>query len=125
VDGAVPQRLTTDTLLRYLAVAHFGRGAGEYRVREHPAVWRAVAERALAPQRGVLREAFASARREGNEPARRAAAARAAKPALAAAVRAALGELYPEATALLSRAAGASTGTTPGASESATGVVPR
>ncbi|HSJ98730.1 MAG TPA: GTPase domain-containing protein, partial [Myxococcota bacterium] len=88
------ERLCTDTLLRYLAVAHFGRGAGQYRVREHPAVWRAVAERALAPQRGTLREAFARARKESDAQGRREAAFDCAPP-LASAARAALTELYP------------------------------
>jgi hypothetical protein len=29
-----------DALLRYLAVAHYGRGRGEYEESEHPAFWR-------------------------------------------------------------------------------------
>jgi hypothetical protein len=118
------ERLTTDTILRYLAVAHFGRGAGPYRVREHPATWRAVAERALAPGRAALREAFGRARRETGEEGRREGTLDCTPP-LAAAVRAALAELYPEAVALLSRGGAASTGTTAGASENPTGVVPR
>jgi len=118
------ERLSTDTVLRYLAVAHFGRGAGQYRAREHPAPWRAVAERALAPQRGALREAFARARRESDAAGRREVALDCAPP-LAAALRAALAGLYPEAAGFLVRAGGASTGTAAGASESATGVVPR
>jgi hypothetical protein len=117
------ERLTTDTVLRYLAVAHFGRGAGEYRVREQPAAWRAVAERALAGQRAALRDAFGRARKEDGADARREVALDCAPP-LAAAVRAALAELYPEAAGFLSRPAGASTGTTPPVTPSATGVVP-
>jgi hypothetical protein len=118
------ERLSTDTLLRYLAVAHFGRGAGPYRVREHPATWRAVAERALAPHRAALREVFERARRETGAEGRREVALDCAPP-LAEAVRAALAGLYPEAAALLARGGAASTGTAAGSSESATGVVPR
>ncbi len=40
-------------LLRYLAVAHFGRGRGEWRQGEAPAHWRGVVQEALAPQRGA------------------------------------------------------------------------
>lgn len=118
------ERLATDTLLRYLAVAHFGRGAGPYRVREHPATWVGTAERALAPERAALREAFGRARRAAGAEGRREVALACAPP-LAAAVRASLAELYPEAATLLARGDAASTGTTAGASESATGVVPR
>lgn len=116
------ERLTTDTLLRYLAVAHFGRGAGQYRAREHPATWRAVAERALAPQRAPLRAVFERARREVDPEGRREIALDCAPP-LAAAVRGALAELYPEAAGVLAGPA-ASTGTAPGARVRVTGVVP-
>jgi len=117
------ERLTTDTLLRYLAVAHFGRGAGQYRVRAHPATWRAVAERALARERAALREAFEHARKETGPEGQREIALDCAPP-LGAAARAALAELYPEAAGLLTRPGGASTGTTPAVRLSATGVVP-
>ncbi len=93
-------RLGTDTLLRYLAVAHFGRGSGTYRARAHPATWRGAAERALATQRAALREALATARKTPGA-AGRDEAARALATPLAAAARAALRELYPEAAHLL------------------------
>jgi hypothetical protein len=51
------ERLATDTVLRYLAVAHFGRGAGSFRVRDHPETFRAAAERAVAFRREGLRGA--------------------------------------------------------------------
>lgn len=41
-------------LLRYLAVAHFGRGRGEWAQGESPAHWREVVTRALAPRREAL-----------------------------------------------------------------------
>ncbi len=47
-------------LLRYLAVAHFGRGRGDWVASESPPHWREVVQAALAPQR----EAFAAAWRE-------------------------------------------------------------
>jgi hypothetical protein len=54
---AFAERLATDTVLRYLAVAHFGRGAGSFRVRDHPETFRAAAERAVASRREWLRGA--------------------------------------------------------------------
>jgi hypothetical protein len=98
-------RLCTDTLLRYLAVAHFGRGGGSYRVREHPATWRAAAEHALAPQRQAIRDAFRIARQTADDCGRR-DTARALVAPLEAATRAALRELYPEAAALLGTSSG-------------------
>ncbi len=41
-------------LLRYLAVAHFGRGRGDWAQGESPAHWREATQTALAPQREVL-----------------------------------------------------------------------
>ena len=41
-------------LLRYLAVAHFGRGRGEWTQGEAPPHWREVARHALAPHRAAL-----------------------------------------------------------------------
>ena len=94
------ERMTEDTLLRYLAVAHSGRGAGAFRLREPPVVWRNAVRRALEPRRGALREALAAARaRSDADPA--GAARRSLRPLLDAALRAALLELYPESAALL------------------------
>ncbi len=41
-------------LLRYLAVAHFGRGRGDWAQGESPPHWRGAVERALQPQREAL-----------------------------------------------------------------------
>jgi len=92
-------RLATDAVLAYLAVAHFGRGAGSFRVRDHPALFREAAERHLAPRRETLRAAF---RLLGDPAPEAGPAARALlEEALGGAVRAVLLELYPEgATAL-------------------------
>jgi Domain of unknown function (DUF3482) len=57
--------LTRSALLGYLAVAHFGRGRGEWTQTEPPAFWVERIEAALAPQWGKLHavwhEASASA----------------------------------------------------------------
>jgi len=94
------ERLVGDTLLRYLAVAHFGRGAGAFRSREAPAPWRDAVRRALVPQRAALRDAFERAHAQAGPDASREAAHDLA-PRLDTAVRAALVELYPESAALL------------------------
>lgn len=87
-------RLATDAVLGYLAVAHFGRGAGTFRVRDRPALFRDAAERALASRRESLRAAL----RLFTDPApeARPAASALLEEALAGAVRSALLELYPE-----------------------------
>jgi hypothetical protein len=78
-------RFATDTVLRYLAVAHFGRGAGSFRVRDHPQTFRAAAERASAPHREALRRGTASE----------------IVPTLEKVALDALAELHPEAAPLL------------------------
>jgi hypothetical protein len=45
-------------LLRYLAVAHFGRGRGEWAQGESPTHWRDATQRALAPHRDALNTAW-------------------------------------------------------------------
>jgi len=56
--------LVRSALLRYLAVAHFGRGRGEWEEGEHPQHWQAAVERALEPERGALRSALGRGREE-------------------------------------------------------------
>jgi hypothetical protein len=93
------ERLASDAVLRYLAVAHFGRGAGTFRVRDHPALFREVAERALASRREALRAAYRLL--VDPAPESRPAAMALLEEALAGAVRGALLELYPEGAAAL------------------------
>lgn len=47
-SGAVLTKLVTAAALRYLAVAHFGRGRGDFVAAEHPGHWRPAAEAAAA-----------------------------------------------------------------------------
>jgi len=78
-------------LLRYLAVAHFGRGRGDWAQGESPPHWKDVVARALAPQRAALALVWAD-RGEGDNPA---SLALALQPLLDQAARAALEALYP------------------------------
>jgi hypothetical protein len=73
-----------NALLRYLAVAHFGRGRGEWRESEHPAHWRALAEELARSHRDALEFLC------GEESAD-------ARPLMRDALAAALVRLYPEA----------------------------
>lgn len=72
-------------LLRYLAVAHFGRGRGDWAAGEAPPHWRALVAEGLAPEHALL----AAARKAGG-------VADFQLP-LAAATRAVLARLYPAA----------------------------
>ena len=74
-------------ILRYLAVAHFGRGRGEWRESEHPPHWRTLAQDIAASHRDALE--FLS-----REPSPEAA------PLMRAALSDALVRLYPEAARL-------------------------
>ena len=89
--------LVEAALLRYLAVAHFGRGRGDWVAGEAPPHWRAVVADALAAQQPAL-DAVWSGRstREAND-GEAEALARALRTPLAAALRAALERLYPGA----------------------------
>jgi hypothetical protein len=54
-------RLAREALLRYLAVAHFGRGRGAWREVGAPAHWPGVLDAAIAPRAAALRDALAAA----------------------------------------------------------------
>lgn len=81
-------------LLRYLAVAHFGRGRGQWEEGEHPAHWSAAVNRALEPERGAIKVAIGK-RKEGE-----AAVEHALEALLARTARRLLLGLYPEAEAI-------------------------
>jgi hypothetical protein len=88
-------------LLRYLAVAHFGRGRGEWLQGESPPHWREVVQRALAPQREALASVWQERDRRGAHGDAGAEAQRATiaalEPIIAGALTDALHTLYPAA----------------------------
>ncbi len=54
--------LVRSALLRYLAIAHFGRGRGDWEAGEHPTTWRDAVTEAVAAQRGPIRSTWRQAR---------------------------------------------------------------
>lgn len=58
--------LVRSALIRYLAVAHFGRGRGEWEEGEHPLHWQQAAEKEVERDRAALRRLWARAR-EGEQ----------------------------------------------------------
>ena len=50
--------LTQQALLRYLAVAHFGRGRGEFEDREHPAHWKTAVAAAVEARKVRLHQVW-------------------------------------------------------------------
>jgi hypothetical protein len=52
-DDAFVARLCADALLRYLAVAHYGRGRGEWAAGEYPPFWRDAVQTAVEREGGV------------------------------------------------------------------------
>ncbi|MEZ5743553.1 MAG: DUF3482 domain-containing protein [Sphingomonadaceae bacterium] len=59
-------------ILRYLAVAHFGRGRGDWEEAEHPAFWVEVVEKAVGERREDLKRIYEGLR-AGDDPAHDAA----------------------------------------------------
>lgn len=57
-------RLLREDLLRYLAVAHYGRGRGDWREAERPQFWTERVERALLDKGPKLKQAWTSEARE-------------------------------------------------------------
>jgi hypothetical protein len=88
-------------LLRYLAVAHYGRGRGEWTPSEHPAFWKDAVAETVAPRREALRAIWAERAGECN-PGQLADALRGE---LRAAALDLLERLYPEAAPALRGAA--------------------
>lgn len=97
-------RLTGSVVLTYLAVAHYGRGRGEWSASEHPSFWGGVVDRQLPARRALLHGLWGDAREVQPPTEPSLAKAQQAVHTLTAAV---LGELYPgEATALRGGIAG-------------------
>ena len=90
-DGAFLDALVAEVLLRYLAVAHFGRGRGEWEASDVPALWRECVQAAIDARRAQRAEVWAL----------RASDAAAIEPRLRALLaecaRAVLDALYPDA----------------------------
>ncbi len=87
-------------VLRYLAVAHFGRGRGDWAESESAPHWRGVVQAALAPQREALAAAWASRVLPDAGADDGAALATALSPIVRAAIVGTLTRLYPESETL-------------------------
>lgn len=92
--GFIMQRME-GALLRYLAVAHYGRGRGDWKEGEYPAHWRALVERILAVHRERLDAIVVSAVDDGA-----AGLAGQLEAVLAEVAREILESLYPEARSI-------------------------
>ncbi len=100
-DTAFVLRLVEVVLLRYLAVAHYGRGRGEYEERESPAFWRESVHAAVANRHPEWIALLADSDATPNRAEVAAGAAR----LLRATTLSLLSAFYPEARADLSAAA--------------------
>jgi len=58
-DDAFIERLVSQALLRYLAVAHYGRGRGNFVESESPAIFRTHVDTAISARRHELTALFA------------------------------------------------------------------
>jgi hypothetical protein len=86
-------------LLRYLAVAHFGRGRGDWVEGEYPPHWQALAEEVTAARRAQLDDIW----RRAEAGATRGEVEALLQPLVGGAGRALLVRLYPEATEVFQR----------------------
>ena len=94
-------QLLEAALLRYLAVAHFGRGRGEWAQGEAPPHWREVVKRALAPHREALARVWKERdARAGDAPQAGQMIAAALEPIIRHAAVEVLRALYPNAPQL-------------------------
>jgi hypothetical protein len=89
-------------LLRYLAVAHFGRGQGDYRDLEQPSHWSASVEESLRGRQSRLQALWEAAGRDGDPGD--GAAPRELTAIVEETVREVLGHAYPHARELLTSA---------------------
>jgi hypothetical protein len=82
-------------LLRYLAVAHFGRGRGQWARAETPAHWPPAVERALAVEATALEALWAGRGSRRDDAGLQARLAAALRPLIDRVLRDVLGQLYP------------------------------
>jgi hypothetical protein len=85
-------------MLRYLAIAHFGRGRGGYRDLEQPAHWSEAVDRVLDSQRSVLEEIRNEADKPGEQMTERVTAR--LRTVIETGLREVLREAYPGASGL-------------------------
>jgi hypothetical protein len=97
------QTLLVGGVLRYLAVAHFGRGRGNFVEGEAPAFWQAEVENAVASQAGGLAALWDGVRSAPDA----ASAARLVDSVVTRIAEVVLGRLYPDAAAVPARDTGA------------------
>jgi hypothetical protein len=81
-------------LLRYLAVAHFGRGRGEWERAEAPPHWRSVVEQALAAHADTLATLWSGRNQRADDAEARLLAG--LRPVIDQALRDTLAQLYPQ-----------------------------
>ena len=101
-SDAFLDRQVRDALLRYLAVVHFGRGAGEFREREEPDFWRAAVDAAVEAHRRALHDVWRRAR--GSDAAARAEVRDRLRAVLASMALDLLADLYPGVRRILADA---------------------
>lgn len=95
-DAALPA-LVQAALLRYLAVAHVGRGRGEWQDAEAPPHWVDTVDAVLAGQAQAYAALWRGRSRKADNPGEAEALAQALEPLLADSARAVLARLYPGA----------------------------
>ena len=93
------QDRVTAAILRYLAVAHFGRGRGDYVASEYPAFWHDAVVREVDARRAGLEPIW---REAANAPVPGQISGR-LRPQLEVMTAALLAQLYPDAAELLQR----------------------
>jgi len=92
-DGAFLQQQVHAALLRYLAVAHYGRGRGEWQQRSYPAFWNDLVVRQVADHADALEQVW----KLRDDAADGHAVAQSLTDVMRDMARAALDELYPGA----------------------------
>ncbi len=113
-SGEALDAMVEAALLRYLAVAHFGRGRGDWAGGESPPHWKEAVAAALAPDRQALAALWSGRQLARAGDGERERLARALEPPVAAACRRVLGALYPEAAAAVFAGANAPIGESTG-----------
>jgi hypothetical protein len=107
-EAAFLDSLVTASLLRYLAVAHYGRGRGEWKASEAPLFWRASVLRTVAARQVALAEIWSLRTADGAVDG----VELRLRSALAQMARELLDELYPGAMEFTPPGVGASSATT-------------